>query len=169
MSKLLTTQYTPTLIECSSSEMFSVFERKVEQVGASGLVDYIGFSIALLDDRMERLKLAKAEIDELLKAETGQQELIKIEFAKYLSENGIEKLDGDVISSIKVVEKAPTKKLVIDDEEAIIQGGYVKMVIDEKAIKDALISFGEVDGAHFETTHHEDRVTIYKRKQKDTK
>lgn len=157
-------QYSPTLCECLSDDMFGVFERKVAQSGAAGLVDYIGLSVQLLDDQVERLKIAKKEIDILIKAASGQQEIIKIEAAKYLTNNGIDSLKGDTISSIKVNAKAPTKKLIIEDEKALIEAGYTKTVLDEKLIGAAIDNGEEVQGARIETTHNEDRITIYKRK-----
>lgn len=157
-------QYKPTLLECSADDMMAVFERKVAQSGAAGLVDYIGLSIQLLDDQAERLKIAKKEIDQLLKATAGQQEIIKIECAKYLSANGIDKLEGNLTSSIKVGAKAPTKKLIIEDESALIEAGYTKTVLDESLIKATIEAGEEVQGARIETIHNEDRITVYKRK-----
>lgn len=157
-------QYTPTLIECAGNDMMAVFERKVMERGAHGLVDYIGLSVQLLDDQIERLKIAKKEIDQLIKAATGQQEIIKINAAKYLSSNGIDKLEGDTTSSIKVNSKAPTKKLIIEDEKALIEAGYVKTVLDDKLVAETINAGEEVQGARYETTHNEDLITIYKRK-----
>lgn len=163
MSKLDLTQRTPRLVACEANDMFGVFEGKAITVGAKGLVDYVGFSIESLDSDIAMLKQAKAEIESLIKAKAGQQEIIKIEFAKFLNANGVEKLDGERISSIKVVQKAPTVKMVVQDEESLLER-FGKVVLDESALKAALERNEEINGAHLSVTHNEDRVTIYKRK-----
>lgn len=163
MNNLDLTQRVPRLTVCDANDMFAVFESKAIAVGAKGMVDYVGFSIETLDNDIDMLKQAKAEIDMLLKAKVGQQEIIKIEFAKFLSANGVEKLNGERISSVKVSPKAPTVKLVVEDEAALIDR-FGKVVLDEKALKDALSDGEEIEGARLSVTHNEDRVTIYKRK-----
>jgi len=138
-----------------------IFAEKVKK-SPEALVDYIGLTDDLLKDRIERLKVVKAEADAMIKAATGQRLIIAEEAAKFLTENGVEKLTGDRVSSIVVKTPKPTKSLVIDDDSVL--GAYLITTLDKKAVKEDLDNNVKVDGAHLETVEHEPKITIYRRK-----
>ena len=157
-------QYKPSLLTAQPVEMLDILNRKVEQVGASGLVDYIGLTDDLLKDKVERLAVAKKDIDMLIKASKLQQELIKIEVARYLGANGIDRLEGDRISSLIVKHKAPILKVNIVSEKAVKELGYTKEVVDSTLLKEALINGLEVECATLITTLIEDQIAINRRR-----
>ena len=157
-------QYKPALLEATADKMQDILERKAQDVKAAGLVDYVGFTVELLNDRIERLKIAKADITALIKASEGQQLIIKEQTAIFLEGNGISTLAGDVVSSVKVYTPATGYKFLMADKQKLIDSGYAKVVLDEKAVQADLKEGLTVDGAEMETTHKQPTITIYKRK-----
>ncbi len=159
-------QYTPALAEASREEMSAILTRKAEEVGPAGLADYVGFTIETIEDKIERLKAAKADILMLEKATKGKKLIILSEVANLLIANDVEKLEGDRISSITIASPSPKKKLVIKDKEALISNGYTKISIDEIAVKKA-IEAGEIDEdiATLEIEHQEQIAKVNRRKQ----
>ena len=108
--------------------------------------DYIGLSIASIDDKIKGID---EEIKELqaLKAQMKEAKRIAQEVAaEVLGSYGISKIEGAAISSLTITpEKEQTKtKLIINDEEALIAAGYAKTVVDTEAVKEAMI-FGGAD------------------------
>lgn len=98
--------------------------------------DYIGFSllsieekISLLDDEIQNLKDYKQRLKEA-------QEIALCVGAKVFSSYGITKIEGAGISSITVTNATQTSKLELTvlNEEAFIQQGFYKKVLDEKKI-----------------------------------
>lgn len=98
--------------------------------------DYIGFSllsieekISLLDEEIKNLKDYKQRLKEA-------QEVALNVGAKVFSSYGITKIEGAGVSSITVTNATETSKieLTIEDEEAFIEQGFYKKVLDEKKI-----------------------------------
>lgn len=98
--------------------------------------DYIGFSllsidekISLLDQEIQNLKDYKQRLKEA-------QEIALCVGAKVFDYYGITKIEGAGISSITVTNATQTTKLelTILDEQALIQQGFYKKVLDEKKI-----------------------------------
>ena len=158
------TQYKPSLIEASAGDMQDIFERKIKDKGAESLVDYIGLSDELLKDRIARLKVAKADIDIMMKAATGQQLIIKEQAAVFLADNGIDRLDGDRISSLTTTTPAPSKKVIIEDEQLLRQNGYEIISLDKKAVTDDLKAGEKIPGATLEVIVNADSIKINRRK-----
>lgn len=70
--------------------------------------------------------------------------------ASVLSEYGIDRLDGAMISSITITPSKTklTETFKIIDEQALIQLGYCSVIVDEKAVREAmstLESMNEID------------------------
>lgn len=108
--------------------------------------DYIGLSVAAIDDK---IKSIEEEIKELqaLKAQMREAKRIAQEVAaEVLTDYGITKIEGAAISSLTITPaKEKTKQtLIIEDEEALIAAGYSKTVVDTEAVKDTLL-FGGAD------------------------
>lgn len=144
MNKLMTQTYTTQLESVEKKEIVNVLNNKLATTSPQGLVDYIGFSIENLNDRLERLKVAKEELA-LIEAQTKAQiEYIKLETATFFESNGIAKIEGDRISSITTYNPKPTEKLHYTDEKALIDMGYAKITLDKTAVKNA-IKDGKID------------------------
>jgi hypothetical protein len=93
-----------------------------------------------------------------------QKEIVKIGTALWLTESGVESLKGDIVSSMKVTTPKPTETLVVDNEEALINKGYFKTVLDKTAVKHAIQDGVDVDGAHIDVVHKESTLTVYKKR-----
>lgn len=156
-----------TKLETASREDISpILDAKALSVGATQTADYIGFAIENIESSMARIDHAIKELNEIKKDAKSQLELIKIGTAEWLTDNGIDKLQGDRISSITVFDKKETQELIIDDEEAVINAGYFKMAVDKTSAKQALQEGANFDGAHIEITYNEASIKVNKKRVK---
>lgn len=156
-----------TKLETASvDEIQTILNFKVEAVGANQTADYIGRAVDNIDNGINRVEEAIRELQAIKKDMHSQSEVIKIGAAKWLSECGIDKLQGDRISSISVSDKKESIKLIVEDEDAVINAGYFKTVMDSVALKNALISGVDIDGVKLELIHNEPSLRINKRKAK---
>lgn len=147
-------------------EIGAILDIKVGQVGANGTADYIGLAIENIDTSIARIDEAIKELYSIKKDIKSQQETIKIGASKWLSDNGIDKLQGDRISSVTVSPKKESIEVAISDEDACINAGYFKTVIDKTSLKNALVNGANIDGAELEVTYSEDTIRVNKRKVK---
>lgn len=147
-------------------EIGAILDIKVGQVGANGTADYIGLAIENIDTSIARIDDAIKELQSIKKDMKSQQETIKIGASKWLSDNGIEKLQGDRISSVSVSSKKENIELIVTNEEACINAGHFKTVIDKTSLKNALLDGANIDGAELEVTYSEDTLRVNKRKSK---
>lgn len=155
-----------TRLETASiDEVEAILDRKVEEVGANRTADYIYTSIDNLDNNIKRIDEAIKELQTIKKNVKSQQEIIKIGASKWLLNNGVDKLQGDLVSSISVSQKQPSYELIIEDEESLINAGYFTMSVDKTAVKNALLDGVELKGAKLEVTYNEDSIRVNKRKK----
>lgn len=156
-----------TKLEAASiDEIIPILDRKVEKVGANQTADYIGRAIENIESGIDRIDDAIKELQAIKKDMQSQSEVIKIGAAKWLLECGIDKLQGDRISSISVSDKKESIKLIVEDEDAVINAGYFKTVMDSVALKNALVSGVDIDGAKLEIVYNEPSLRVNKRKAK---
>ena len=147
-------------------EIGAILDIKVGQVGANGTADYIGLAIENIDNSITRIDDAIKELQAIKKDMKSQQDTIKIGSAKWLSDNGIDKLQGDRVSSVTISPKKESVELIVTNEEACINAGHFKTVLDKTSLKHALIDGAEIDGASLEVTYSEDTLRVNKRKAK---
>jgi hypothetical protein len=112
--------------------------------------DYIGLSIKELDNKIEYLSEDIKEMQSLKKNLTLAKATALEAIASVLSEYGIDRLDGTAISSITITPQKTKEKenFKIIDSEALIKLGYFKAVVDEDAVKEAMLtleSMQEID------------------------
>lgn len=156
-----------TKLETSSiDEVVAILDRKVEEIGANGTADYVYRAINNIDSGLSRIKEAIAELKSIEKDMKEQKEIIKTGTSRWLSSNGVTKLQGDIVSSLTVSEKTSSCELIITNAESLINAGYFKMSVDETAVKNALLNDVKLEGAYLNVTHNEDTIKINKRKQK---
>lgn len=160
-------QYTTALEECELGEISGLLNRKAELVGANATADYVGFAIQNIEGAVERIETQIKLMQEIRSRAKEQIDLIKIGVAQWLGENGVDKLQGDIISSISVFDKAPTQDVIVDDEQAL-DVSYFKLVPDKTAIKKAINEGIEVKGARIDITHNEPSVKVNRKKVKAT-
>ncbi len=157
--------YTTTLETVDKSEIIQVLNDKLNVTSPQGLVDYVGFAIENLDDKLERIKVAKSELA-LIEAEAkAQKEYIKLEVANFFESNGISRIEGDRISSITTYNPKPTEELNYADENALIDMGYMKLALDKTAVKRAIKDgFIDKELAYLSTTPKPTTIKVNKKR-----
>lgn len=163
MSKI-TKRYETRLETLTGTEIIAVLDAKLAATSPERVVDYVGLAIDNLNATIERFDNAAKDL-KALKDEAKQQiDIIKAGTAIWMSESGVDSLSGDIVSSMKIVSPAPLKKLVVTNEEALINLGYFVTKLDSTAVKKALENGEDIDGAEISVTHREDSVTVYKKR-----
>lgn len=102
--------------------------------------DYIGLSLQELKSKIDTLTSSIKELQDLKKQLSTSLDLAKQITASILLENGIDRIDGNIISSLTLSK--PTTKTKSDikilDEKEIMALGYLKFEPDLEAIEEAL-------------------------------
>lgn len=96
--------------------------------GIDAKIDYIKEQSRLLLHMKKQLELSRTKAKE--------------QIAKALENFGVDKLEGVQVSSITITsasQSSKTKIRIIDDD-ALIKGGYFTVIVDEKAVEEALYS-----------------------------
>jgi hypothetical protein len=109
--------------------------------------DYIGLSVQEIQNKIDYLSEDIKEMTAIKKCLTSAKTTALEATASVLLEYGIDKLEGTSISSITISPKKSSTKesFSILNEEALIQLGYGVMVIDEEAVKDAMLTIEGMD------------------------
>lgn len=112
--------------------------------------DYIGLSIQELQSKIDYLNDEIKSMSSLKKSLMEAKTVALEATASVLSEYGIDRLEGAMISSITITPKKNklTETFKIIDEQALIRLGYCSVVVDEKAVREAMMtmeSMNEVD------------------------
>lgn len=157
-------RYETKLETADSTNIIAILDAKLEATSPEGVVDYVSFAIDNLDSQVQRMKAAIAELQGLCKVAEKQKELIKVGGALWLSQSGIDKLSGDIVSSMSIYTPKSKENLIIHNEEALINQGYFKTVVDKTAVKQAILNGVEVEGAEIEVIHEGDTLKINKRR-----
>ena len=104
--------------------------------------DYIGFSIASIDDKVASIDEEIKELQQLKKNLKSAKDITLKTGAEVFQSYGIDKLEGAGISSITLSKETTkvSKTLEVLNKQALIDLGYSKVTVtlDEEAIKDAL-------------------------------
>jgi len=108
--------------------------------------DYIGLSIASIDDKIRGIDEEIKELQALKKQMKEAKSIAQEVTAGVLTEYGITKIEGAAISSLTVTpgKEKVKQMLIINDEEALIDAGYSKTIVDAEAVKQTLL-FGGAD------------------------
>lgn len=98
--------------------------------------DYLGYSICTLDDKVKSIDEQINELKELKQRIKNAKALVLEIGAKVFAEFGIEKIEGNGISSITVSKELISSKTVLNviNTQALIDAGFYIKTIDEKAI-----------------------------------
>jgi len=109
--------------------------------------DYIGLSIKELDNKISYIADDIKELQALKKNLTSAKATALEATATVLSEYGIDRLDGTAISSITITPKKTKLKetSTIIDADALIKLGYFSVVVDEQAVKEAMLTVEGMD------------------------
>ena len=109
--------------------------------------DYIGLSFQELQNKIDYLSSDIKELQQLKKTLTEAKTIAQEATASVLAEYEIDRIDGTAISSLTITPSKikTTDKLVITDAEALKALGYVKVILDEKAVADAMCTIEGMD------------------------
>lgn len=137
--------------------------------------DYIGLCLQEINSKVEYIANDIKELQAYKKRLQTALTLAKELVADVLIQNGVDRVDGNVISSLTLQEESTTSKsdVVILDENKVMGLGYVKFTPDIEAIKIALqTSKGkkELEGLVsliIETITIKPKVKVNSKKQKD--
>ena len=102
--------------------------------------DYIGLSLNEIKSKIDTLSSDISELQALKKKQSNALDIAKVQVAEIFLANGIDRIDGNIISSLTLTN--PTSKtkdeIIIKNEEALINLGYVKFSVDVEAVEKAL-------------------------------
>ena len=141
-----------TEIENINTDKTEWFKNYVRQVLESNKpyhakADYIGLSIKEIDNKISYINDDIKELQALKKNLTLAKTTALEATAEVLAEYGIDRLDGTAISSITITpSKTKIKETFkITDADALIQLGFYSVVVDESAVKDAMLTVEGMD------------------------
>ena len=141
-----------TEIENINTDKTEWFKNYVRQVLESNKpyhakADYLGLSIKEIDNKISYIADDIKELQALKKNLTLAKATALEATAEVLAEYGIDRLDGTAISSITITP--PKTKLKetfkITDAQALIKLGFSSVVVDESAVKDAMLTVEGMD------------------------
>lgn len=102
--------------------------------------DYIGLSLNEIKSKIDTLTSDISDLQALKKKLSNALEIAKIQVADIFLENGIDRIDGNIISSLTLSNSITKTKdeILIKDEKTLINLGYVKFSVDLEAVEKAL-------------------------------
>ena len=102
--------------------------------------DYIGLSLNEIKSKIDTLTSDISDLQALKKKLTSALEIAKELTANVFLENGIDRIDGNIISSLTLSNATSKTKdeIFIKDENAVMTLGYVKFSVDIDAVEKAL-------------------------------
>ncbi|OHE17323.1 MAG: hypothetical protein A2540_04710 [Sulfurimonas sp. RIFOXYD2_FULL_37_8] len=109
--------------------------------------DYLGLSIQEIQNKIDYLTADIQEMSALKKNLSLAKTTALEATAAVLAEYGIDRLDGTSISSITITPKKTklTETFKIINANALIKLGYFSVVVDEQAVKDAMLTVEAMD------------------------
>lgn len=102
--------------------------------------DYIGLSLNEIKLKIDTLTSDISDLQALKKRLNSALEIAKELTANVFLENGIDRIDGNIISSLTLTNATTKTKdeILIKDENTVMTLGYVKFSVDYEAIEKAL-------------------------------
>lgn len=102
--------------------------------------DYVGLSLNELKLKIDSLGKDIQELQALKKKLTSALEIAKELTAEVFINNGIDRIDGTIISSLTISKPTTTTKefINIKDENKVMGLGFVKFSVDVEAVEKAL-------------------------------
>jgi hypothetical protein len=102
--------------------------------------DYIGLSLNEIKSKIDCLTSDISELQALKKKLSNALDIAKVQVADIFIANGIDRIDGNIISSLTLTNATSKTKdeIIIKNEDALINLGYVKFSVDIEAVEKAL-------------------------------
>lgn len=109
--------------------------------------DYLGLSMQEVKLKIDDLSKSIKELQELKKSLTSSLDIVKELTANIFIDNGIDRIDGNIISSLTLSKESTKieKKLEILDKEALMAKGFIKYSLDMEALQNAISSKDEYE------------------------
>ncbi|WP_421716910.1 hypothetical protein [Arcobacter arenosus] len=132
-----------TLSETKSQKFFKSYIQQILEDDSKPYyqkADYVGLSLNELKNKIDYLSTNIKELQALKQKLNESLEIAKVLTADVLIKNGVDRVDGNIISSLTLTKESTTikKKITIKDENAVMGLGFVKFSVDEEAISKAL-------------------------------
>ncbi len=129
-------------IKSDNPELYKQYVRQVLESDKPyyAKADYIGLSIQEIENKIDYLSEDIKEMSALKKSLMEAKTVALEATASVLSEYGIDRLDGAMISSITITPSKTklTETFKIIDPQVLIQLGYCSVVVDENAVREAM-------------------------------
>ena len=102
--------------------------------------DYIGLSLNEIKNKIDTLTSDISELQALKKKLTSALDIAKVQVADIFIANGVDRIDRNIISSLTLSNATSKTKdeIIIKNEDALINLGYVKFSVDIEAVELAL-------------------------------
>ena len=102
--------------------------------------DYIGLSLNEIKSKIDTLTSDIQDLQALKKKLSNALDIAKVQVADIFIANGIDRIDGNIISSLTLSNATSKTKdeIIIKNEDALINLGYVKFSVDIEAVELAL-------------------------------
>lgn len=148
MMKLLNYQlqtYIESLSGAKSTQFFSDYVRTILQDTTKPYyqrADYVGLSLQEIKAKIDTLSSDIKELQTLKKRLSASLEIAKEIIATVFLENGVDRIDGNIISSLTLSNETSSTQtsFTILDHEAVMRLGYIKYQPDIEAIEQAMMS-----------------------------
>lgn len=132
-----------TLSETKSKKFFKSYIQQILEDDSKPYyqkADYVGLSLNELKNKIDYLSTNIKELQALKQKLNESLEIAKVLTADVLIKNGVDRIDGNILSSLTLTKESTTikKKITIKDENAVMGLGFVKFSVDEEAISKAL-------------------------------
>ncbi|MDB2405365.1 hypothetical protein N9W00_00325 [Arcobacteraceae bacterium] len=129
-----------TLSELKSQEFFKDYIQNILEDDTKPYyqkADYVGLSLNTLKSKIDDISSSIKELQAFKKGLTESLDVAKELTADVLVKNGVDRIDGNIISSITLSKPSITtkQKIIVKDSNAVMGLGYVKFSVDDEAIQ----------------------------------
>ena len=109
--------------------------------------DYLGLSLLELQSKIDTLTQDIQELQQLKKRLSEASEIAKEVIASIFVIHGIDRMDGNILSSLTLTPETSKTKLSLKilDEEAVMRLGYIKVEPDLPAIEKAMMDIDSME------------------------
>ncbi len=134
-----------SLSGAKSTQFFSDYVRTILQDTTKPYyqrADYVGLSLQEIKAKIDTLSSDIKELQTLKKRLSDSLEIAKEIIATVFLENGVDRIDGNIISSLTLASETSSTQtsFTILDNEAVMRLGYIKYQPDVEAIEQAMMS-----------------------------
>ncbi len=134
-----------SLSGAKSTQFFSDYVRTILQDTTKPYyqrADYVGLSLQEIKAKIDTLSSDIKELQTLKKRLSDSLEIAKEIIATVFLENGVDRIDGNIISSLTLSNETSSTQtsFTILDHEAVMRLGYIKYQPDIEAIEQAMMS-----------------------------